>query len=96
MVRSLAGSVREESLRNIFLEILHDSDAESDFCIQRCRCLCGIKYIEGIFEWGFEGPASSLLAAELARVIHQNLAHQLGGDGEEVRTAFPIGQVLCN
>ena len=27
-------------------------------------------------------------------MIHQNLAHQVGSDAEEVRAAFPIGQAL--
>jgi hypothetical protein len=36
------------------------------------------------------------LAFVLARIIDENLAHQMSGDAEKMRAAFPVGMILRN
>ncbi len=49
---------------------------------------------QGFIERDFSGSASPFLAAVFARMIHEDLAHELRGHTEEVRATLPIGKIL--
>ncbi len=57
-----------------------------------------MRHMEGVFGGCLDGSDAASLAAEFAGVVDEDLANELGGDGEEVGAASSssIGQVLCD
>lgn len=58
------------------------------------RCDRNVQHLRGLFD--AEPSRPPLYAAMLARVVDQNLPHQLSGHAKKMRPALPIGQVLRN